>query len=93
MVGCHATGCCSFDTWKVCIAMVSEVVRDAHDSIVLPEVSVDNFVHAWKRFRLPGTAKQCQEEKQLQILPTFMRGVVAVSTIKEVLGYVGPYGP
>ena len=45
--------------------------------------SVDNFVHAWKRFRLPATAKQCQEEKQLQILPTFLRGVVAVSTIKE----------
>ena len=68
---------CSFDTWKVCvryIAMVSEVVRDAHDSIVLPEVSVENFEHAWKRFRLAATAKQWKEEKQLQILPTLLRG-------------------
>ena len=53
----------SFDTWKVCvryIAMVSEVVRDAHDSIVLPEVSVENFEHAWKRFRLaaPNNGKK-----------------------------------
>ena len=39
------------------------------DSIVLSEVSVENFEHAWKRFRLAATAKQWQEEKQLQILP------------------------
>ena len=46
----------------------------AHDSIVLSEVSVENFEHAWKRFQLAATAKQWQEEKQLQILPTLLRG-------------------
>ena len=46
----------------------------AHDSIVLPEVSVENFEHAWKRFRLAAMAKQWQAEKQLQILPTLLRG-------------------
>ena len=43
----------------------------AQDSIMLPEVSVE---HAWKRFRLAAVAKQWQEEKQLQILPTLLRG-------------------
>ena len=46
----------------------------AQDSIMLPEVSVENFEHAWKRFRLSAVAKQWQEEKQLQILPTLLRG-------------------
>ena len=46
----------------------------AQDSIILLEVSVDNFEHAWKRFRLAAVAKQWQEEKQLQILPILLRG-------------------
>ena len=46
----------------------------AQDSIMLPEVSVENFEHAWKRFHLAAVAKQWQEEKQLQILPTLLRG-------------------
>ena len=31
----------------------------AQDSIILPEISADNFEHAWKRFRLAAGAKQC----------------------------------
>eukprot|EP00731_Ephydatia_muelleri_P031264 Em0022g778a len=46
----------------------------AQDSIVLPEISADNFEHAWKRFRLAAVAKQWQAEKQLLILPTLLRG-------------------
>ena len=30
----------------------------AQDSIILPEISADNFEHAWKRFRLAAVAKQ-----------------------------------
>ena len=46
----------------------------AQDSIILPEISADNFEHAWKRFRLAAVAKQWQAEKQLLILPTLLRG-------------------
>ena len=46
----------------------------AQDSIILLEVSVDNFEHAWKRFHLAAVAKQWQEETQVQILPTLLRG-------------------
>ena len=46
----------------------------AQDSIILPEISADNFEHAWKRFRLAAVAKQWQADKQLLILPTLLRG-------------------
>ena len=39
----------------------------AQNSIMLPDVSVENFEHAWKRFHLAAVVKQWQEEKQLQI--------------------------
>ena len=80
MAGCHATGLLYFsiivfDTWKVyTLHWCQKWSGMAHDSIVLPDVSVENFEHAWKRFRLAATAKQWQEEKQLQILPTLLRG-------------------
>lgn len=34
----------------------------AQDSIILPEISADNFENAWKRFRLAAVAKQWQAE-------------------------------
>ena len=37
----------------------------AQDSIILPEISADNFEHAWKRFRLAAVAKQWQAEKAI----------------------------
>ena len=46
----------------------------AQDSIILPEISADNFEHAWKRFRLAAVAKQWQAEKQLlTVMPRFAR--------------------
>ena len=78
MVGCQATGWLYF---SIIVSILGKYIRTlhwcqkwsgmAHDSIVLPEVSVENFEHAWKRFRLAATAKQWQEEKQL---PTLLRG-------------------
>ena len=84
MVGCQATGGLYLSIIVSILGKYLESIRTlhwcqkwsgmAHDSIVLPEVSVENFEHAWKRFRLAATAKQWQEEKQLQILPTLLRG-------------------
>ena len=40
----------------------------------LPELAVENFSRAWTQFELVAAAKQWDEEKQVAILPTLLRG-------------------
>ena len=40
----------------------------------LPELTIDDFHRAWTRFELVATAKECNEEKRLTIVPTLLRG-------------------
>ena len=40
----------------------------------LPEISIGDFNHAWRRFELVSTAKEWNEAKQKVILPTLLRG-------------------
>ena len=40
----------------------------------LPEVTVEDFSRAWKRFELVATAKEWNSEKRAKVLPTLLRG-------------------
>ena len=66
MVGCQATVLLYFSIVVSILGKYAYVTLlwcqkwsgMAHDSIVLPEVSVENFEHAWKRFRLAETMER-----------------------------------
>ena len=40
----------------------------------LPEITVEEFLRAWIRFKLVSAAKEWNDEKQASILPTLLRG-------------------
>ena len=46
----------------------------AQFELPLPEVTVEDFLWAWKRFELVATAKEWNPEKRAKVLPTLLRG-------------------
>ena len=54
--------------------LVSEVGYMAQLDLPLPEVTVEDFSRAWKRFELVATAKEWNAEKKVKVLPTLLRG-------------------
>ena len=43
-------------------------------NVPLPEISVENFERSWIRFLLVAEAKDWEEEKQLKVAPTLLKG-------------------
>ena len=46
----------------------------AQFELPLPEVTIEDFSRAWKRFELVATAKEWNPEKRAKVLPTLLRG-------------------
>ena len=42
--------------------------------IPLPEITREDFKHAWTRFELVAKAKEWDDNKQLAVIPTLLRG-------------------
>ena len=46
----------------------------AQFELPLPEVTIEDFSWAWKRFELVATVKEWNPEKRAKVLPTLLRG-------------------